>query len=192
LAYRDHVHLFQQLSDSKAFIEFNGGLDIRYLSDNTIEMLSKIKVREYHFAWDDPGEDLFDKFKMFANSGLKNPSQVGVYVLVNYWSDFKQDLERIYKLRSLGFMPFVMIYDKQKFVNDRGLWLPNVGNEFTHDQLIHFKKCQHLQRWSNNRKLIKISPNFENYDQYINWVLKGCQVPLSNIDKGYNQLVINA
>ena len=122
-------------------------------------------------------KNLKKKFKQFKDSGLKNPNQVGVYVLTNFWSSLEEDFYRIYTLRSMGFMPFVMIYDKQKYVNSRGRWLDGVENKFTKEQLLHFKTVQHMQRWCGNRKLIKVSPNFNDYEPYKNWVKKGMQVP---------------
>ena len=180
LACKERKELFKQLEESNAQIEFKGGIDIRFLNEEVIEMLRKLKVKDYHFAWDDPREDLEDKFRLFKESGLKNTNQVGVYVLVNYWSNTDQDLKRVYTLRSMGYMPFVMIFDKQRYVNDRGRWLKGVENQFKHEELVHFKICQHMQRWCGNRKLIKISPDFNDYIPYKNWLIKGKSVPVCN------------
>lgn len=177
LACADKMDLLQQLADSQANVEFNGGMDVRFLDDDVIAALRKIKVRDYHFAWDDPKENLLNKFIEFKESGLKNPNQVGVYVLVNHWSSHFEDLYRIYSLRALGYMPFVMIYDKQKFVDSNGRWLADVEQKYTVEQLRHFKICQHMQRWCGNRKLIKSSPNFEQYKPFETWKEKGMTVP---------------
>ena len=77
----------------------------------------------------------------------------------------------------MGFMPFVMIYNKLLYVDNRGRWLPGVEDKFTHEELIHFKISQHLQRWCGNRKLIKVSPIFDDYEPYRNWINKGMPVP---------------
>lgn len=177
LACKDRVDLLRQLQESKAEIEFNGGMDIRFINDEIIQELRKIKVKDYHFAWDDPKESLESKFMLVKESGIKNPNQIGVYVLTNFWSSIEEDLHRIYTLRSMGFMPYVMIYDKQLFVDSRGRWLPDVANKFTQNELIHFKVTQHLQRWCNNRKLIKSVSNFNEYEPYRNWLQKGAAVP---------------
>lgn len=180
LACKDRIELLQQLSDSRATIEFNGGMDARYMTPEIIEMVHKIKVKDYHFAWDDPKEDLLQRFVDIKNSNIKNPNQIGVYVLTNYWSTVEEDLYRIYALRRLGFMPFIMIYDKQKYVDSRGRWLRNVGKRYTTEQLRHFKICQHMQRWAGNRRIIKSCPNFEDYESYQNWKKKGMPVPTDN------------
>ncbi len=70
-----------------------------------------------------------------------------------------------------------MIYDKQKYVHDNGKWKNGVQDRFTVEQLRQFKTCQHLQRWCNNRALLKSCPRFENYEPYKQWVDKGKPVP---------------
>lgn len=177
LACKDRIPLLNQLADSGANVEFDGGLDIRFLNDEIICCLKKIKVKSYHFAWDDPREDLYDKFKLFANSNIKNPNAVGVYVLTNFWSSHKEDLMRIKKLRKLGFMPFVMIYDKQKFVDSRGRWHKGIENKYTVEQLRHFKTCQHMQRWCGNRAILKSCKTLNDYEPYAKWKANGKPVP---------------
>jgi hypothetical protein len=177
LACKERMSLLHQLQESKAEIEFNGGVDARFVDDDIIEALRGIKVKDYHFAWDDPNENLEPNFRLIKESGLKKPNQIGVYVLTNFWSSIEQDLHRIYTLRSMGFMPFVMIYDKQLYVDSRGRWLPNVADKFTREELIHFKITQHMQRWCGNRKLIKVSPSFDDYREYKTWCNKGMAVP---------------
>ena len=177
LAAPERKELLQQLIDSQATIEFNGGMDARFMNDDIIEMCKKLKVKDWHFAWDDPKENLEPKFKRIAESGLIGKDRCGVYVLTNFWSTTEQDLHRIYALRKYGYMPYVMIYDKQKFVTDKGRWKTGVEHQFTTEQLRHFKTCQHLQRWCNNRALIKATPNFSDYEPYSKWLNKGQPVP---------------
>lgn len=177
LASQEREELLQQLIDSKATVEFNGGLDVRYMTPRIIELVRKIKVKDYHFAWDDPRENLQDKFRTIKESGIKNHDRIGVYVLTNFWSTIEEDLRRIYTLREMGFMPFVMVYDKQKYVDSRGRWLPDVQQRYTPEQLRHFKTCQHMQRWTGNRAIIKACPLFETYEPFENWIFKGRPVP---------------
>ena len=61
LACKDKIELLSQLQETKAEIEFNGGMDIRFLNDDIIDSLRKIKIKDYHFAWDDPREKLEEK-----------------------------------------------------------------------------------------------------------------------------------
>lgn len=177
LACKDRIDLLNQLKLSKAKIEFNGGMDVRFLNEEIIYLLRDIKVKDYHFAWDDPKEDLKGKFQMFKDAKIKSTSSVGVYCLVNYWSTIEEDLYRIYTLREMGYMPYVMIYDRQKFVDSKGRWHKGVDSKFSRKQLIHFKICQHMQRWANNRMLIKACPKFGEYEPYKKWVNAGMKMP---------------
>ena len=177
LACSEKMELLEQLVDSHAQVEFNGGMDVRLLDEEILSALEKIKVKDYHFAWDDPRENLEEQFRLFRDAGLTAAGQCKVYVLTNYWSTMKEDLFRIYTLRNLGFMPFVMIYDKQKFVDSKGRWLPDVDLRYSEKQLRDFKICQHMQRWCGRINIIKSCPDFEKYEPYRRWMEKGCPVP---------------
>ena len=177
LAVSERKELLQQLIDSRAMVIFDGGMDVRYMTDEIIEMFRQIRVKDYHFAWDDPNENLEPKFKRVMDSGLLKKDRCGVYCLTNFWSTTEQDLHRIYTLRSYGYVPYVMIYDKQRFVTDNGRWKHGVEDIFTVEQLRQFKTCQHMQRWCNNRQLIKSCPDFNDYEPYTKWVREGQPVP---------------
>ena len=177
LAASERKELLQQLIDSKARVVFDGGMDVRFMNSEIIEMFRRVNVKDYHFAWDDPTENLEPKFKLVAESGLVGKDRCGVYCLTNFWSTIEQDLHRIYTLRKYGYMPYVMVYDRQKFVTDRGRWLEGVEHKYTTEQLRHFKICQHMQRWCNNRALIKSCPNFNDYEPYAKWMRDGQPVP---------------
>lgn len=186
LAASERKELLQQLIDSQATITFDGGMDVRFMNDEIIEMAKKLKVKDWHFAWDDPKENLESKFAKVAESGLVRKDKCGVYVLTNFWSTTEQDLHRIYTLRKYGYVPYVMIYDKQKFVIDNGRWKKGVEDLYSTEQLRHFKKCQHLQRWCNNRSLIKSIPDFFDYEPYIKWQEKGYPVPTKEVSNDSN------
>ena len=143
LACKDHPDLLQQLVDSKAWVNFNQGLDIRFTNERNIALLNQIKVKEIHFAWDNPKDDLrpyFERYKAYAKH--KPHGEYGtVYCLTNFGSTMEEDLHRIYTLRDLGYAPYVMIYDK-----------PHAPREI-----------RLLQRWCNNRIIFKSCPRFEDY-----------------------------
>lgn len=172
LACKDRVELIRQLASSGARVEFSGGVDIRFMTDEIIEEFRNVRVKDFHFAWDDPKEDLFPYFLRVATSGLFSAKRASVYVLTNYWSTHEEDLARIYKLRLLGYTPYVMIYDKQKFVDPRGRLLPSAEERYTPEQIYHFKLCQHLQRWTANRALWASIPTIKAYQPYINFKKK--------------------
>lgn len=180
LACKERIGLLHQLADSNAQVTFDGGTDIRYLNPEIVEALREVKVKDYHFAWDDPKEKLQQKFQYFKSTGIKATDRVSVYVLVNFWSTTEEDLMRIYTLREMGYVPYVMVYDKQKFVDENGRWLPGIERKYSKEQLEHFKICHHMQRWCNNRKLIKLIPDFKNYEPLRIWEDKGRPVPLKS------------
>ncbi len=144
LACKDHPELLQQLIDSKVFVNFNQGLDIRFTTEENISLLNQIKMKEIHFAWDNPKEDLlpyFERYRMLARKKYNNAWAM-VYCLVNYGSTMEENLHRIYTLRDLGYAPYVMVYDK-----------PHAPLE-----------VKKLQRWCNNKFVFKKCLRFEDYD----------------------------
>ena len=143
LACPEHPKLFEQLIASKAYIEFNQGLDIRLTNERNIELINRTKIKKIHFAWDNPDDDLapyFERYKKLAAHKCHGAYGM-VYCLTNFGSTLAQDLFRIYTLRDLGYDPYVMIYDK-----------PNAP-----------KILKDLQRWCNNKFIFKSCHRFEDY-----------------------------
>lgn len=145
--------LLQQLIDSKAWIDFNQGLDIRLIDEEKAQMITDCKIDQIHFAWDryKDGKIIIPKLKLFREvyERKKKWNEHGkiVFVLVNFDTTPDQDLERIYTLRELGYWAFVMIYDKE-----------NCTDRFYKD----------LARWVNNRNIFAVCKTFEEYLRYIN------------------------
>lgn len=147
LACKDWKRLLQQLIDSKAWVDFNQGLDIRMMTDEKAEMLSQIKMKEIHFAWDryEDKDAILPRLKNFREMwerrrkwSIKNKI---VYTLVNFDTTFEQDLERIYTLKELGYYAYVMVYDKE------------------HAD----KKYKKLARWVNNRMVFDRCERWDDY-----------------------------
>jgi hypothetical protein len=119
LACKDWKELLQQLIDSKATVDINQGIDIRMVTPEKAEMLSRIKMDQVHFAWDryEDGPLILPRLQMFREAWERrrkwNEHGSMVYTLVNFDTTIDQDLERIYKLRDLGYWAYVMIYDKE-------------------------------------------------------------------------------
>ena len=143
LACRDHLELLQQLADSGACVDFTQGLDIRLITEGNIDVINSIKVKEIHFAWDNPRSAMTGHFLWYRERAKHKPhGKFGtVYVLVNYWSDLEQDLNRIYTLDTMGYDPYVMIYNK-----------PTCDPVYLD-----------LQRWCNRPAIRKKCPNFDDY-----------------------------
>ena len=148
LACKEWKPLLQQLIYSNAHVDFNQGLDIRMMTEEKAEMLSKIKIKEIHFAWDryQDKDIIIPKLKLFSEIKYKgkNPGHSAiVYVLVNFDTTIEQDLERIYTLREMGYWAYIMIYDKE------------------HADMEH----KYLARWCNNRRIFAKCKRFEDYDR---------------------------
>lgn len=134
--------LLRQYKETGAWIDFTQGLDIRLLNEEDVRDLNEMKIKRIHFAWDDPEDDLEEKFKEFSkNFRIKDYRRKTVYCLTNFKSTIEQDLYRIYTLRDLGFTPYVMIYNKP-------------------DAPIVARK---LQRWCNNQIIFKSTKKFEEF-----------------------------
>lgn len=140
-ACRDKRELMAQYRETGARLDFTQGLDIRLLNDADMDDINHMMLRTLHFAWDNPTDDLEQKFRNFAK-GFRRKSNIGmVYVLTNFNSTMAENLYRIQVLRDLHFDPYVMVYDK-----------PHAP-----------KEIRQLQRWCNNKIIFKSCPRFEDY-----------------------------
>lgn len=143
LATKDPLPLLQQLAESRAIVNYNQGLDIRFMTKEAAEIIGATRVKRLHFAWDNPSEDLRPYFERFTEwYHRKNCACKVVYVLTNFNSTIKEDLHRIYTLREIGYDPYVMVYDK-----------PNAPQEI-----------KRLQRWVNNKFIWRSCERFEEYN----------------------------
>lgn len=66
LACKDRLELLDQLAESRAMVNFNQGLDIRFTNEEIAEKLNNIRVKRLHFAWDNPDDDLVPYFERFT------------------------------------------------------------------------------------------------------------------------------
>lgn len=142
-ACREKRDLMRQYRETGALIDFTQGLDIRLLNDDDIADLNAMRLKNVHFAWDDPADDLAAKFEWYTKVGKKNKhGRYGtVYCLTNFNSTMDENLHRIYTLRDLGYDPYVMIYNK-----------PNAPAE-----------VKRLQRWVNNKIIFRSTQKFEEF-----------------------------
>jgi len=142
-ACREKRDLLRQYRETGAWIDFTQGIDIRLTNDQDIEDLNAMKIKMLHFAWDNPKDDLAEKFRRFSDRfKIKDYRKKTVYVLTNYNSSMEENLYRIYTLRDAGYSPYVMVYNK-----------PSAP-----------KEIRYLQRWCNNKIVFKTVPDFRDYD----------------------------
>lgn len=140
-ASKECEKLFDDLISTKAWIEFNQGIDVRCLTEKGADQLNRMKTKMIHFAWDNYEMKTYEKLKKVRPLLKKDMRKMTVYVLVNFNTTHEQDLERIYKLRELDYSPYVMIYDK-----------PHAP-----------KLTRQMQRWCNNKFIFRSCDNFEDY-----------------------------
>ena len=142
-ASKEKRDLFDQYIRTGAMLDFTQGLDIRLMDSADMADIEKMRIKNVHFAWDDPRTDLSDKFAEYAKVGKKNKhGRFGtVYILTNFNSSMDENLHRIYTVRDLGFDPYVMIYNK-----------PSAPTEI-----------KRLQRWVNNSIIFGKIKRFEEY-----------------------------
>jgi hypothetical protein len=141
----DHMPLLYQLRNSGATVDFTQGLDARLLTDENIRLITEIKTSMIHFAWDsDKQSDLIlDRLRAFRKVSKDDMRKLSVYVLTNFDTGFEFDLERIYRLREMGYTPYVMVYDKANAPS----------------------RIRYLQRWCNNKVIFRTCERFEDYDR---------------------------
>lgn len=116
LACKDHEEVLTQLVKSKARVNFTQGLDARMLTKENIEIMNKIRMNDFLFAWDRMKDEkaVMDGLNLWAKYSKRkyHGKLAGVFVLTNYESTHEEDVYRVEKLKSMGFDPYVMIYDK--------------------------------------------------------------------------------
>lgn len=141
-ASKECEKLFDELIESKAWVDFSQGLDARVITDKECDQLKRMKVKMIHFAWDNYEMKTYEKLKAIRPLLKYDRRRLGVYVLVNFNTTHEQDLERIYKLKELEYDPYVMIFDK-----------PHAPRE-----------TRLLQRWCNNKIIFRSAETFEDYN----------------------------
>lgn len=141
-ASKDCERLFNDLIESKALINFEGGLDARLLTDKGANQLNQMRTSVIHFAWDNYEFQTYEKLKRIRPQLNKRRRDVKVYVLTNFNTTHEQDLERVVLLKELDYDPYIMIYNKPT--------APRI--------------TRLLQRWVNNKFVFNSVENFNDYD----------------------------
>ncbi|MEG0273141.1 MAG: radical SAM protein [Hydrogenoanaerobacterium sp.] len=146
LACKKHMELIEQLQSSKVNVDFTQGLDARCITKENAIALSKVKTSMAHFAFDFMKDEkqVFLGLEIYKNETNIDSRKTGVYILTNFDTTHQQDLYRIKRVQELGYMPYVMIYNKSSAP----------------------RETRRLQRWCNNRIIYRASgENFDNYSE---------------------------
>ena len=136
------IELLNQLVGSNAIININQGFDIRFLDTDSLNIINKLKIKAIHFAWDNYEFDTYEKLKFWRDKIQFEERKTKVYILTNFNTTHKQDLERIYKLQELQYDPYVMIFNK---IN-----APKIKKQ--------------IARWCNNKFIYRVCKNFKDYN----------------------------
>lgn len=112
----------QYLIDNKIRVNFNQGLDARLVTKTFAKKLAETKCYAWnfktlsaHLAFDRPsGEKALRRaLGLFDDAGM-SPKRFIVYILVGHSTTYEQDLDRIAKVRDLGAVPYVMVFNKKQ------------------------------------------------------------------------------
>ena len=143
LAAKDHELFLKQVAETGAWTDINQGVDARLITKDNLPLLNAIKMKTIHFAWDlmSQSDSVIRGLRLYRENGKVDKSHRRVYVLVNYNTTLEEDLFRLYHLREMGFLPYVMVYNKQNAP----------------------EQIKQLQRWVNNVIIWKSCERFEDY-----------------------------
>lgn len=139
----DCLEKLKEIHDLGLVVDISQGIDVRLITPEIAEALSKIKLlRSLHYAWD------LMAYENQIMQGIETLSQYVkkwrhmCFMLVGFNTTFEEDMYRFQKLTEKGVSPYVMIYNKKQNV-----------------------RLNHFARWVNGRIYKKCS-----FNEYIPWV----------------------
>jgi hypothetical protein len=106
--------------DNKTKVCFNQGLDVRLITEEKAQVLSKVdyrddqfKTKRIYFAWDNIKDEelIINGIDKLISAGIK-PQNIMVYVLIGFNSTFEEDMYRTKKLIDLKVKPFIMQFNR--------------------------------------------------------------------------------
>jgi len=105
----------QYLIDNKISYYDQNGIDARLLDEEIATQLKKLKLHDVlHFAWDRMEDEkaILRGIDILKQAGFNMKRNVSFYVLVDFDTEFFEDLHRCRKLKSLGTSAYVMPYQQ--------------------------------------------------------------------------------
>lgn len=120
-AWRDRI---AELVDGRFRVNFNQGINIRFLSEEAAAALASVdyrdvnmRTRRLYTAWDNQkDEGLVERgLSRLFGCGVK-PRHIMVYMLIGYWEGETEDdrLYRAHRLRTWGVLPYPMPYRRTR------------------------------------------------------------------------------
>ena len=110
------------LIQHKIRVCFTQGLDIRLVDKSVAKLLAKTRysngdftTKRLYFAFDQPAieGEVLNGIQMLRDVGIP-PRHLMFYVLVGFNTTFAQDYHRFEVLRSLGTLPYIMLFNDRK------------------------------------------------------------------------------
>jgi len=100
--------IWGQIRKEKLKVKENG-LDIRLLDKHKAEILASVSHYEYHFAYDNvkDWESVKRGVKLLKDAGINRSI---FYVIIGFETTFKEDMERLNNLKSIGQQAFVQAF----------------------------------------------------------------------------------
>lgn len=144
LACPEHLAVLAQLAASKATVNFSQGLDAWLITPENAAMLARIRTRKVHFAFDlmDQEGPILEGLRRYKEATGVPERKAIVYILTNFDTTHEEDLYRVRRVQELGYLPYIMIYNKPA--------APPITRK--------------LQRWCNNRVLyFGTGKDFQNF-----------------------------
>ena len=139
----ERIDLLQQLADSRAWVDFTQGIDMRVMTDDLAKMFAKIRKKRLHFAWDRIIDEdaILRGLECFSQRNSIGDKKLICFVLTNFDTTFEEDLRRLSILRTKKIQPYVMVYNKL-----------NANSRY-----------KELQNWTNDPRIWAKCENFANY-----------------------------
>lgn len=112
-------------------LDFNQGLDVRYINDYRMSRLAELDIRWLRLAWDDiKDETAFMDGVRIVQKYMPN-NRISVYVLIGFQDTPDDALYRLNTIRGMGFKAFPMRYQPWDSTKKNSYVAPN----WTHREL---------------------------------------------------------
>ena len=105
-------HIFDELIESKKWVDFNQGLDARLIDDEAAEKISKMKFLCVRFSYDHDGmkESIKNAIELLNAHGVRR-RKILIYVLYNFSDGPDNFFERIKNIVDWGAVAYPMRYE---------------------------------------------------------------------------------
>lgn len=141
LANANKYAILDQLAELKLKIDFNQGLDARFITDKIAEKLSKVPTKLIRIAYDTSSyrTNVQRAIERLENAGI-NKRSIIVYTLYNFQDDPNDFLNRVRDLLSWGVVSYPMRYEPLVSLR-KNLF---IGNNWEKEQLDNLARARRV------------------------------------------------